>query len=496
MSKAAKPRRRAARRKKGPALEAADVAPGRLDPVLAEKVELWPLDRLRPYESNPRRHPERQLEQLAASITRFGFVDPILVDGDAGILAGHGRLEAARRLGLERVPVIRLDHLGPDERRAVRVAHNRLGELSTWDRDLLAGELSELSEDGSLDPETLGFLDEEVDKLLDEVAGEEALQVGSAGAADDQVDEPSPADAFPEPPPHPIPSSGELWACGPHRILCADAFDEPALEPLLEGRKFREVLTDPPYAIFGSSTGMDSSVADDRMVRPFFRRVFELCAAVLEPLGTAHLFCDWRTWSAIWEEARRTTISVRNMLIWDKGGTGLGASYMNGHELLAYCINIPTRTKVFNYKRDAGKIRPVNAVNVLRHPRVPRRDRHHNAAKPVAMLEELLGHVSEPGALVFDPFLGSGSTLVAAARSERILAAVEVEPKWVQVALERWERLTGEKAHRVGDNATLEQAERGKKKTRRAARAKSSAPAAKKKAAPRKAPKKKGGRKA
>jgi hypothetical protein len=207
----------------------------RVTPAMARRIELWPVERLAPYQRNPRTHSEEQVTQIAASIAEFGFCNPILVDSRDGIVAGHGRLLAAKKLGLAEVPVIVLDHLDETQRRAYLLADNRLSELAGWDQELLALELKELAEAG-FDATLAGFDSKEIDDFL-------------ASLERDMEGEPEEAaDAIPEPPTAAVTQHGDLWLIGPHRLVCGDCRDQSVIARLFEGRKANVVITSPPYA--------------------------------------------------------------------------------------------------------------------------------------------------------------------------------------------------------------------------------------------------------
>jgi hypothetical protein len=227
-----------------------------ITPQMAERIELWPLDRLVPYARNPRTHSDEQIEQIAASIVEFGWTNPVLVDSDAGILAGHGRLAAARRLGLEQVPVVVLDHLSPAQRRAYIIADNKLALNAGWDEELLRQELAALEQDGfGLD--VIGFSDEELAELLAGPAEEQA------GLTDE--------DQVPEAPEEPVSRPGDLWLLGPHRVLCGDATVLADVERVLGGQLADMAFTDPPYNVdYGNSPkdklrGKDRRILNDKL---------------------------------------------------------------------------------------------------------------------------------------------------------------------------------------------------------------------------------------
>jgi DNA modification methylase len=241
---------------------------------------------------------------------------------------------------------------------------------------------------------------------------------------------------------------GQLWALGPHRLLCGDSLTAE-LGRALAGLKVAEVVEDPPYAIYGSSTGVASEIADWEMVLPFFEAVLRRAHELLPMFGHAYVFCDWRSFAPWVIAAKRAEVSLRNKLVWDKGGSGLGSNWANTYEEVAYFAKLPQQATMRGTSEQRG-VRQVHRPNLLRFARPTGGEREHNAAKPVALLRELVTAGSDEGQVVLDMFCGSGSTLVACEAEGRICVTADKEPKWVQVALERWQRLTGRKAELVG----------------------------------------------
>lgn len=417
---------------------------------MAARIELWPIERVLPYAGNPRAHPEEQILRLCRSIQTYGFINPILLDQSSGvILGGHGRLEAARRLGFEAVPVVPVEHLSPAERRAYVIADNRLAELSTWDDERLRKELEALGAELPELPE-LGFDLGEIRDLL---------RPPKATPAD--ADEPAPAKGPKE---RPVSRLGDVWTCGGQRIACGDSRTTAARELALRGELAQCLLTDPPYAIYGSSTGVGSAVADDRMVRDFFERVLRSAAESLRIAGHAYVFCDWRSVSGWTESARDSGLGIANLLVWDKGDFGLGANYRNNHELVLFLHR--TEERGSHWDRTAKGSRAVHEPNVLRFPRTGQSgfereqepgERYHNAAKPVDLLRRLVSNSTEPGELVLDLFAGSGSTLVACELLQRRGAGIEIRPGNVDDVVHRVQRASKLEARLEGDGRTFEE---------------------------------------
>ena len=384
---------------------------------------------LKPWRRNPRDN-AAAVRDVAQSITRFGWGAPILArEDDRRIIAGHTRYKAAQELGLEEVPV-RFLNLNEEEATLLALADNKLGELASWDEVKLEEVIQELA-DEDVDLAGLGWDDDELGQILQTL--EKELGDGDPDEIPDELQE------------DPITQLGDTWHLGPHRLLCADSLTDDTRAWVM-AHKIDAAITDPPFAIYGSSTGLSAEMTDDRSVRPLFHAVCKQLEALLPWFGTAHIFCDWRSWPSWWESTRDTALDPKNLLVWDKGNFGLGFNYGNSHELVGYLIKQP-KSKTMIKSRPAG-LRAVSVSNILRHPRVTGDEREHNAAKPVALLEALIEHVTEPGQRVVDLFGGSGSTLVAAERADRVCVMVEIEPRWCDVIVERWERLTDKKAER------------------------------------------------
>lgn len=242
---------------------------------------------------------------------------------------------------------------------------------------------------------------------------------------------------------------GDVWEVGPHRVMCGDSFDPEARARLLEGVTVGLVITDPPFAIYGSSSGISSNIADDRMVRPFFHGLCRALADSVPVFCHVYVHCDWRSYSTLWEASRDSGLAPKNCLVWDKGASGLGSMWANTHEFVVFFVREP-ETKAMTSGAPSGH-RQVHHSNVLRYDRPRGDDREHNAAKPVPMLAEIAELASDPGAVVLDLFGGSGSTLIAAAQTERRGFVMEEKPGWCDVILARAQRLTGHVPTRNGE---------------------------------------------
>jgi DNA modification methylase len=391
---------------------------------------------LRPTPNNPRTHSDEQIDAIAASIQRFGWTNPMLLasqpdePGAWQILAGHGRMAAAIKLGIDEVPYVDLTHLADGDRLALVVADNKLAELAGWHDDSLALIFETLNEQG-VPLDSTGFDIEAANEIMKQARSKVGEPDGHGGQEGE--------DDFGEVADKPITRPGDLWQLGPHRLYIGDSMKADALDILTDGEQVHLIATDPPYAIYGSSTGMASDISDDKMVRPFFERVADIAAKRLPWFGHAYVFCDWRSWAAIWSAVQSTpSLEPKNLLVWDKGGSGLGSNYSMTYELVGFFHKLPKQKAMGN--RPAG-MRLVHKPNVLRHQRPHGKDREHNAAKPVGLMRELIENSTGPGDVVLDPFCGSGSTLIAADQLDRVCMTMEIEPGWADVTLNRFWRL-------------------------------------------------------
>ena len=388
-----------------------------------------PIADLVPYARNARTHSDEQVAQIVASIKAFGFTNPVLIAENNEIIAGHGRVLAAELLELKEVPTILLAKLSPAQAKAYRLADNKLALNSGWDLKLLSLELQDL-DTGEVPLVLTGFGADELEDLM----------TWSPTERDGHSD----PDEVPEAPEHAISKAGDLWHMGRHRLLCGDSFDHADLKRLMGTSKASMVLTDPPYAIYGSSTGIAADIADDKMVRPFFEKLGQVIADNLQEFGHAYVHCDWRSYATLWHGLKSARLSPKNCIVWDKGSAGLGNSYANTHEFVAFFALLP-KQKAMTSGNKRGQ-RPVHKANLFRTNRVTGKERQHNAAKPVDLLGFLIENSSDVGDLVVDLFAGSGSTLVAATKRERSCYSMEMEPRFVDVAVKRWQTFTQEKA--------------------------------------------------
>lgn len=397
---------------------------------MADRIEMWPVARLVPYDRNPRTHSEEQIAQICASIIEFGFTNPILVDSEAGILAGHGRLRAAMRLGMAAVPVIPLDHLTERQRKAYIIADNRLAENSGWDQKLLQEEINLLAHaDFPLD--LLGFSESELNEIRDDF---EAPEDG----ATDQDDAPELASRAEQV----VSRPGDRWILGPHRLIVGDMLDADVREWLIAGGRASLVVTDPPYNVdYTGNTEEELKIAGDAKTREdFYEFLVSMSwglAGMIEP--TASLYIFYPTWfhSDFESALNKAGIEVRNVLVWGKNHFRLNwGRYKFSHEPILYC----------HLKGQSDAWYGDNAQQTLWMEKKPLANRAHPTMKPVELLERAMVNSSRRGEIVLDPFGGSGSTLIACQRMGRVCATAEIDPFYADVIVKRWMDFTKRQA--------------------------------------------------
>jgi len=404
------------------------------------QVEERPIDSLALRRNTPRTHSEKQIRQIAASIQAFGFTNPVLIDAKGTVVAGHGRVRAARQLGLTTVPTIRLDHLSDAQVRAYVIADNKLAECAGWDRDLLALELQGLAEiDLGFDLEVTGFETAEIDLLIGEAAeGEEADPADEVTALDPKT---------------PVVSRpGDLWEIGPHRLLCGDALDAAAYARVLTGRRAQMVFVDPPYNVpieghvsgLGRTRHREFAMARGEMNAAEFSAFLETALghhAAHSADGALHFVCmDWRHAGELLAASRTPYSEYKNLCAWVKTNAGMGSLYRSQHELVfvfkvgqaPHTNNVAlgrhgrTRSNVWRY---AG----VNTFSAERDQALAL----HPTVKPVRMVADAILDCSRRGEVVLDGFAGSGTTLLAAERTGRVGFGLEIDPRYVDTALRR-----------------------------------------------------------
>jgi DNA modification methylase len=392
----------------------------------ATRIEFWSIERLIPYARNPRTHSDAQVAQIAASIAEFGFNNPILVDTKAGIIAGHGRLLAARKLQLAEVPVIVLDHLTVAQKRAYILADNQLALNAGWDDDLLRAELAALQEE-DFNIRLIGFEDDELAPLL---------------AAQDAVDGLTDEDAVPELPETPISTIGDVWLLGSHRLLVGDATNQNDVARLMAGDVADLVFTDPPYNVdYEGYTEQRLKIKGDRMsageFMQFLSAAFRSFRIVVKP-GASLYVCHSSSWQREFQGAIESAgFEVRCQIIWAKNTFAWGfGRYKFQHEPIFYCHVAGEKDPWYGDK----------SQSTLWQEKKPAANRIHPTAKPVELVERALLNSSKSGDIVADLFGGSGSTQIGCERPNRKARLMEIDPRYADCIVRRYQEYTGKQA--------------------------------------------------
>ena len=416
------------------------------EPWLSTHIERWPTEKLVPYARNARTHSEEQVAQIAASIVEFGFTNPILAGSDGVIVAGHGRLAAAQKLGLDTVPVVVLDHLTPTQRRALIIADNRIAENAGWDDAMLRIELQSLQEDG-FNLDITGF---DADALAEIMAGEETT-------VDGNTDE----DAIPELSETAISRPGDVWILGNHRLVCGDATQASSYEQLLAGQRVQMIWSDLPYNVNYANSAKDKlrgkhrPILNDNLGEGFYDFVFDALSLMLPHCdGAVYIAMSSSELDTLQAAFRAAGGKWSTFIIWAKHTFTLGrADYQRQYEPILYGWPEGS-SRHWCGDRDQGDV-----WNIKK----PARNDLHPTMKPVELMERSIRNSSRPGDVVLDCFGGSGSTLIAAEKSGRRCFMMELEPKYCDVIVRRWQEFSGGKAiseysQRVFDEVTIQEA--------------------------------------
>ena len=387
-----------------------------------DTVERWPLARLIPHARNARTHSEAQVAQIAGSIAEFGFVNPVLVGADGVIVAGHGRVMAARKLGLTEAPVIVLAHLTPTQRRALMIADNQIASQAGWNDEMLAAELAALKDD-NFDLELLGFDDADLDRLL-------------AGVIEEGED----PDEAPEPPTDPISRPGDIWICGEHRVLCGDATVLSDIEALLGGELADMTFCDPPYNVNYANSAKDKmrgknrAILNDALGESFGAFLYDASVNILTVTkGAVYICMSSSELDTLQKAFREAGGKWSTFVIWAKNTFTLGrADYQRQYEPILY----GWKEGADHYwcgARDQGDVWLIDK---------PHKNDLHPTMKPVALVERAIRNSSKSRDIVLDPFGGSGTTMIAAEHAGRRARLIELDPKYVDVIVQRWQDLT------------------------------------------------------
>jgi DNA modification methylase len=410
---------------------------------LMDRIRWLAIGELKPFPGNPRKHPDSQIVSLMNGIRR-AWTNPILIDETGTVLAGHGRLEAAKRLGMSKVPTITVTGLSEGEKRALVIADNRLPERAAWDFDLLRQHFNNLI-DLDFDVELTGFSTGEVDLVIDSKSN--AAPNDPDDLESSTVDGPT------------VSKSGDMWEAGPHRLMCGDARRGDDYERLLRGDRAQMVVADPPYNVKidryaigrGTVRHREFAMASGEMSEAAYAKFLAGCIRLLTRFsrdGSIHyLFIDWRHIRELLNAAHPHYCELKNILAWNKTNAGQGSFYRSKHELIAVFKN-GTAAHINNFGLGGqGRYR----TNVLDYPGVnslhPARRGElelHPTVKPVALVADLIRDCSRRNGIILDPFCGSGTTILAAERTGRIARAIELDPIYVDIAIRRWERVIGD----------------------------------------------------
>lgn len=436
--------------------------------ITARSSRSWPvvpLNRLRAAARNARTHPKKQIEQIVKSIRQFGYVDPVLADEDLRIIGGHARAEAAARAGLQEIPVIILSGLSETEKRALALADNKIAENATWDRSQLVLELSELAPllgEAGLDIELTGF---------------EPVEIGGLIGDRDDLEQ-DPVDALPEIASEPVSRRGELWVLGEHRLICGDATDPNDLRSLMGRERAVMVFADPTYkAKIRNAEGRSRTEHCELAQAPAEISRGQYAKFLVDALslagrhstdGSIHFVCtDWRHSREIQNAGERVFGGTKDLIVWvNASNAGMGTFYRSQHELIFVFKNgtskhvgnfeLPqhgrSRTNVWNYRR-SNELRTGRSEN-----------RSGSTVKPVALIADAMRDCSRRGDIVLDPFMSSGTTILAAERVGRRAYGLELDPLYVDATIRRWQIFTGQNAICNNTNQTFDEVAASRKK--------------------------------
>ena len=413
---------------------------------------------LKPYAGNARTHSRKQLKQIAASIERFGFTNPVLISDAGEIIAGHGRVEAAKQIGWKAVPTLALSHLSETERRAYVLADNKLALNAGWDRDILAIELQALI-DFDFDVELTGFSLAEIDLVLDEAS--DADPDGSDAAEDHVMFATG----------KPVSRQGDLWHLGRHKLFCGDARCSIDFEALLGAERADLVFTDPPYNVkidgnvcgLGSVKHREFAFASGEMTEDqftaFLSDTLGNVGSVMRDGAIAFVCMDWRHMGELLAAGRGCFTELKNLVVWNKTNGGMGAFYRSKHELIfVFKQGTAEHTNSFGlgetgrYRTNVWDHAGISSIGASRSEELAM----HPTVKPVALIAEAIRDCSRRGEIVLDCFGGSGSTLIAAEKTGRCARLIEYDPLYCDTIIRRWEKLTGKRATLAVTQETFE----------------------------------------
>ena len=427
---------------------------------MSDQIEYHKPASLKPWANNARTHSKKQLRQIADSIELFGFTNPVLIDGNDTILAGHGRVEAARQLNMETVPCLRQDQMTDDQKRAYVLADNKLAQNAGWDEELLAIELGALHElDLDFNVEITGFSIAEIDNLIDGVSIEEP-----GDPADDQL------------PGSDVPQRcrvGDLWQLGSHRLVCCNSLDPEVVSRLMDSEKARMVFTDPPYNVpidgnvggSGKIKHREFAMASGEMSQKEFAGFLQTAFTNMANNsldGSIHFICmDWRHMQEVMDAGDSVYDELKNLITWVKDNGGMGTFYRSRHELIfafkkgdAPHVNTFELGQHGRYRTNVWEYKGVNTMKSRRMEELAL----HPTVKPVQMIADAIKDVSGRGDIVLDLFGGSGSTLIAAHKTGRRGYLCELDPIYCDRIISRWEAYAHDEAVKIEELSTLKEA--------------------------------------
>lgn len=421
-------------------------------------IEYLPIDALRAAPHNSRTHSKKQKALIAQSITRFGMVTPVAIDAGGELIYGHARVEAARMAGLNEVPVVRLAHLSPDERRAYLLADNRLALEAGWDRELLALELKELQA-LDFDLPALGFSLPEIDKLYEDLAD---ARIDGADPLEDDI--PPPAQTN-------VSAMGDIWVLGNHRLINGDARSADDYDRLLQGDEVSVIFSDPPYnvKIEGNVSGLGEVVhsnfamacgeMDSQQFTSFLENSYKPAAARCRDGAIAFVCMDWRHMAELQRAGMAVFDELKNVCIWNKKNAGMGTFYRSKYEMV-FVFKRGTAAHVNTFGLGEGGRHRSNVWDYAGPSSLSRSGLDelsmHPTVKPVAMIVDALKDCSARGDIVLDNFGGSGSTLIAAEKCGRRARVIEYDSAYCDTIVRRWQRYTGKAAVLLASGATFE----------------------------------------
>ncbi|MGD9713375.1 MAG: site-specific DNA-methyltransferase [Thermomicrobiales bacterium] len=416
--------------------------------ALSPSIEMLPVAKLRAYSGNARTHSRKQVRQIAESIRRFGFTNPILISDQCEIIAGHGRAMAAKQLGMAEVPTLRLSHLSDEERRAYVLADNKLALNAGWDSEILAIELQALI-DFDFDVTLTGFSLAEIDLTLDQA------REASSAATD------AAADAIPELPEMPVTRLGDLWLLGRHRLLCGDARSAQDIGLLLGEEKADMVFTDPPYNVpidghvggLGAVRHREFAFASGEMTpsefTDFLRLTLGNAVAVAKDGAIAFVCMDWRHMREMLAATEPLFSELKNLCVWNKSNGGMGSFYRSKHELIfVFKVGTAPHTNSFGlgetgrYRTNVWDYAGISSIGAKRMEELAM----HPTVKPTALVADAIKDCSRRGEIVLDVFAGSGTTIIAAELCGRIARVLEFDPAYCDTIITRWQNYTGKRA--------------------------------------------------